>query len=151
MEIFKVTKKLEAIECEKLLKKHIKYESTFDFNINPKANVDDFFDRMAKSDNAILLAAKINGQIVGYLHGFIKNNYKNVSKEDIGQVNIIFVEEKFRKQGIGKALITKFSSWLKEKNVKIMEVETYINNESAKKFYEKADFSSVKITYRKEI
>ena len=151
MEVFKVTKKLEALECEKLLKKHIEYESKIDINIDAKANVDDFFDRMAGNPDAILLAAKQEEKIVGYLHGFIKNNYKNISKNDIAVINIVYVDEKYRRQGVGKALLNSFYDWVKFKNTNYIEVETYINNENAIKFYEKSDFSTIKVTYRKKL
>lgn len=151
MKIFRVEKKIDAVKCEELLNKQIKFESKYDPNINFDANAKDFFDASAKNPDTVLFAVEVDNQIVAFLHGYIKNPYKQITKEKIAIINLLYVEKTFRNNKIATNLIIEFTSWAKTKSAKYLEVETLFENEIANICYKNLNFEPMKITYRKDI
>ena len=57
--------------------------------------------------NQYVIVATINNKVIGYLAGSIneKGSYEEVQ---YGEINNMFIDEKYRKYGIGKKLINEF-------------------------------------------
>ncbi len=82
--------------------------------------------RCTDSDSAVFLVAEVDGDVVGYLH------FDSFGDEP--ELHRIYIDEKFRSQGVGKALVDKLHSRL--------QTETYIllvvkGNDGAVRFYER--------------
>ena len=81
--------------------------------------------------------------------------YRQFAKGKIYNNNILilealYVDEEFRKQGVGKLLLNAFENWAKNKYDDYVIEITYISsNENAKRFYEKMGYATSKITLRK--
>ena len=82
------------------------------------------------------IVAEKNHKIVGFILGVITNR-------DIAKILMISVDDKFRRQKIGKELLSEFINIIKNKNLNIIELEVRIDNISAIKFYEKHNFKIV--------
>lgn len=90
-----------------------------------------------KADNAILLVAIYNDDIVGSLsfRGGSFNKFKHVG--ELG----VYVLKKYWGMGIGTALISKLIEWAKESNViKKISLRVRVDNKNAIKLYEKLGF-----------
>lgn len=64
----------------------------------------------------------------------------SISEEKTGEVDSIFVEEPFRKQGIADHLMKHVLNWMDQRQVKQKKVVVASGNESVFPFYEKYGF-----------
>lgn len=85
-----------------------------------------------ESDNYSVFISTINNEISGYCIASINS--------DIGEIDSIFVKEKYRKSTIGQSLIKKSIEWLESKEVRTIKVGIAEGNESVLPFYEKLGF-----------
>lgn len=97
-----------------------------------------FADGIAGKD-AVCLVTEVGGQIVGYLQGGLKNSedYRDVKMTELENM---YVEDEFRKQGVGKLLVKAFIEWSKEQGAQRTLVIASVPNTNAIKFYEAAGF-----------
>jgi len=109
-----------------------------------------FFKRMIKNDNGTIFVAEVDNQIVGYAVCWIAKRPPYLYKVDrIGYISDVFVEEQYRRRGIGSALLGKILEWFKNKNIKYVELSVLVKNEKAIKFYEKHGFKVYSLNLRK--
>ncbi len=73
------------------------------------------------------------GRYVGYC-------VSSLSKDHMGEIESVFVEERFRSQGIGSALVTRALSWLAANGSARNRVSVGDGNEGAWIFYRKFGF-----------
>lgn len=74
-----------------------------------------------------------DGRIVGYCISSIK-------REDPGEIDSIFVESEYRRNGIGDYLINSSLRWLKTKAVRRIIVQVMVGNEESHPFYNRHGF-----------
>ena len=93
-----------------------------------------------KNSKTKIFVSEVEGKIVGYVNCSLqeKNPYTKTKKK--GEINDLFVLEKYRKQGIGKALINETISFFKSNNVKNISISVNSNNIPTLKVYEKFGF-----------
>ena len=61
--------------------------------------------------------------------------------DGIAKILMLAISQKYRKQGIGSALLTKFLKEILLKNIKQVELEVRTNNTTATNFYKKHGFN----------
>jgi ribosomal protein S18 acetylase RimI-like enzyme len=64
----------------------------------------------------------------------------SISKENVGEVDSVYLNEKYRSLGIGTHLMKRTLNWMDEKNVKSKKIVVAVGNEELLSFYEKFDF-----------
>jgi GNAT superfamily N-acetyltransferase len=69
---------------------------------------------LKKRRNRKILVARVDGKIVGFFSGSIHKAPPYCKEEKIGEILIAFIDEKFRRHGIGKMLFEKMIEWLKK-------------------------------------
>lgn len=84
-------------------------------------------------ENALFLVALLDEEPAGYISGDI------VAGEVY--INNIAVSEKFRRQGVGKALLSEFVSQLRDNDFITLEVR--VSNAPARSLYEKLGFENL--------
>ena len=80
-----------------------------------------------------LARSKENGAYVGYC-------ISTINKDNAGEVDSIFVEEKFRAKAIGEKLVKKALKWMDDEKVKSKIIMVASGNEGVLPFYEKFGF-----------
>ena len=60
----------------------------------------------------------------------------SLTKDGTGEVDSLFVEEDYRKHGVGRTMMENALSWLKSKQPKQMTLTVAVGNERVLKFYE---------------
>ena len=88
-------------------------------------------------DNAFTnwLVYKNNNEIIGFI------NYDSIYEK--AEIEYIYVEEKFRNQGIATLLLNKMIDDLKEKKINSITLEVNENNITAINFYKKNKFKGI--------
>lgn len=90
---------------------------------------------IGKKELKIIIAQEKNtSQIVGYC-------ISSISEEDLGEVDSIFIDENFRRSGIGKEFMNRSLEWFNENKIKDIIISVALGNEEALPFYEKFGFS----------
>lgn len=92
----------------------------------------DTISSMVVDEKSYTMLAKIDGKTVGYVNFSIAVDEAELIK--------IVVDSGYRRQGIATKLLDKSLSELKNSGVKIVFLEVRVDNESAKKCYEKMGF-----------
>ena len=76
-----------------------------------------------------------NERVVGYCISSIK-------REGMGEIDSIFVESDYRRNGIGDYLINSALQWLKSRVIKRIIVQVMVGNEESHPFYNRHGFSA---------
>jgi ribosomal protein S18 acetylase RimI-like enzyme len=80
-------------------------------------------------DGEILVEiAKDRDQPVGYV-------ISSITKDQLGEIDSIFVKDEYRGQAIGAELMNRALSWLESRNADMLIVEVAVGNEAAYEFY----------------
>jgi ribosomal protein S18 acetylase RimI-like enzyme len=102
-----------------------------------------YFEELIQKEYVIV--ATDNSHIIGYLAGSINEKY-SYSNVQYGEINNMFVDGKYRGQGIGKALINEFKKYCCEHNIRNLKVVASAKNKNACNFYQKYGFDEFDIT-----
>lgn len=133
----------DAQIANSFLTKLIQDEKKYDKNINENCVVHTLYENFIENEQNCILIAENNGIVMGYLYGFILNG-GDAYIDVVTQLDAMFVDEEYRKLGIGNALIDEFKKWSKQKNAKYIELKVCNNNEDAISLYKKNGFENVK-------
>jgi len=88
--------------------------------------------------------------IVGFAAGNIRLLPNYLGNKKVGYISHVFVIDSYKKQHIGKKLVTELENFFIEKSVNIIELEVLIDNNSARHFWEKMEFYSDNLRMIKE-
>ena len=120
----------------------------YDSNINENYKVQEFYEKLIDNEDKIILVARDNDIILGYVYGFIQDN-GNLFNNKIAQLDALFVKEQYRGNGIARSLMKEFINWAEEKGVAYIELSVCKDNTNAISLYEEEGFSINKICLRK--
>ena len=116
------------------------------------ADIDDernreFFARfIAPSDDGLLLAARVDGELAGY--ACLYWTFSSLSAEEVVLMNDLFVAESQRSRGVGRALIDASRDVARERGAGHLEWATAPDNERAQRLYDATGAErSVWVTY----
>lgn len=141
-------------EILRLNKALFDYEAQFkhDYNVNwpDETAGKDYFKKKFEDSNSLIFVAEKDSRIIGYILAFI-STYSYRSINPICEIENMFIEEKYRKKGIGKMLIEKVREEAKTRNVKRLRVGAIVQNEQAIKFYMSQGFSDVNLFLEKKL
>lgn len=84
------------------------------------------------------LVAEVDESVVGYLIGIVRWG-------NVGHILAIAVDESFRRNGVGSALMINAFNRLKEHGASSVELEARVSNEEAQNFYDELGFESREI------
>lgn len=138
--------KLEDVEVIDNFQNGIgEHERELDSNIKPEGKIryytlEDIKDLISSEEAIIFIVENENGPI-GCGSGSIQKIHADWSRYDKkGNIGMMYVEEKYRSQGIGKIILEKLLDWFKEKGIKDIRLQVYENNDIAVNAYKKAGF-----------
>lgn len=147
--IKKVKTKQTAKIADELLTKLIQYESKFNKNISKNYKVKDFYQNLLDQNNCIAIAYNEKSEALGYLYGNIKKD--NVNVNQIGYIDAIYIEEKYRRNNIVTNLVDYFIDWAKANNCNEIEISVLSDNKKAFEVYKHLGFKVTKYTMKKII
>lgn len=88
-----------------------------------------WLDNQIITPSSIVLVAKEDGQVVGFLSGFIKFLFPWFTIKKVGHISFMFIDEAYRRKGVGNQLLQFMKLWFKEQGLSF--VELYVNEKNA--------------------
>ena len=133
--------------CDILLTKLIQDERKYDDSIEEDFKVKDYFKNIIKNKDNILLCFEEDNIVKGYIYlkPITNNNIKGYL------IDGLYVDEKYRKQGIATKLISDAISIIKNTDSNFIDINVLANNEIALKLYKSFDFNFFRINMKKEL
>jgi ribosomal protein S18 acetylase RimI-like enzyme len=107
---------------------------------NPDSGYRWFLGTQLKNPETVLLVADIDGTVAGYLYGSIEERDWQLLLDAHGAVNDVFVDERFRKQGTGAALMKAGIEALEKLGAKRIVLSSATPNTQAQKLFESLGF-----------
>ena len=134
-------KREETHIADDMLTKLIQDERKYNPNINENFKVESFYENYINNEKICLLVALDENKIIGYIYGYILEEGATV-KEKTVKLDAIYIEPEYRHYGIGDMLIENFKSWVKEKDIQLIEVSVCNGNIVARNLYKKHGFTN---------
>ncbi len=105
--------------------------------------------RIVTNDNAVLVA-KADGKVVGFVTAEISTSVFSESNNEIMlcKVDDIMIDENFRRQKIGYALIDNLKDWAARFDAYSIELKVFANNKQGLLFYDALGFEETFKTMR---
>lgn len=102
-----------------------------------------------KSRNTIFLVAEKDDRVIGLIDGYLVDS--DCYRENVGYLDHLCVDKKYRGQGVATMLIEKFKEKMKKRNVSYIKLNAFSTNFSATNLYKKLGFEEYSIYYRSKI
>lgn len=93
-------------------------------------------DRLDDTHTRILVA-ECDDQIIGFTLGVVVDLVPEMFQQEIGGfLADIFVEDAYRRQGVGRSLVDTLMTWFKSRGVTYMELYVATQNDSGRVFWQ---------------
>ena len=120
---------------EKLNKQHENLSTYFQHQFREN----NFENRKSKLVSKSTIA--INIDLIKRNELYIGYCISTINGDSVGEIDSLFVEEEYRKLGLGDKLITRGLEWLNSNNVKSKVIAVAEGNEKVLEFYKKYNFN----------
>jgi ribosomal protein S18 acetylase RimI-like enzyme len=110
-----------------------------------------WFRQELNNPNAVLLVADERGEIAGYAYGRLESRDWNALLEACGALHDLFVLERYRGQGMARALVRGMISELQARGAPRVVLHTATANEAAQRLFASLGFRSTMIEMTAEI
>lgn len=97
--------------------------------------------RINNSNENCAFVALVDGEVVGWIHGFYT---LRVESDPFVEIGGLIVDENYRNLKIGKQLIENVNLWAKKHQVKKLKVRCNIKRTESHRFYEQIGFKENK-------
>lgn len=112
---------------------------------NPESGYEWWFNKELENKKALVLCAKLDGKIVGYAYARLEPKDWNALLDAHGALHDILVAEQARGQGIGRKLLERVQSELRERGALRIVLHTAIKNRAAQKLFASVGFRQTMI------
>ena len=94
------------------------------------------------ADNARVLVAEDNGEIVGTGFGVIRDAKPFLNHEEYAYLGFMYTAEAYRGKGVNKVIVDALLAWAKTKGINEARLTVYSDNSPAIRAYEKSGFKN---------
>lgn len=115
-------------------------ERPFDHTLKPDPVVYYDIGELIDRDDAIVVVAETNGQIVGSAYAKKRPSFHFVQSDYQAYLGFMYVSPDQRGKGINKIILSDLLAWAREHDLPEVHLTVYPGNESAIRAYEKAGF-----------
>ncbi len=110
-----------------------------------------FVDAIKNSEGQIYIFEE-EGIQKGFIYGALTKPFLEASSiKSIGQINLCWVDEKYRKQGIASELVKSIEKWFKSKDIEYIDLHYLVGNFEAEASWEKMGYLPYRVVSRKKV
>ena len=118
---------------------------------NVEAGYARFFSGELSNPDTLILAAELNGSVVGYAYARLEQRDWNALLDACGALHDIFVNETVRRQGIARRLVEAVREALRAKGAPRLLLHTASKNQTAREFFAALGFRETMIELTAEL
>src|SRR5450432_743403 len=118
---------------------------------NVEAGYARFFSGELTNPDTLILAAELNGSVVGYAYARLEPRDWNALLDACGALHDIFVHETVRRQGIARRLVEAVREALRAKGAPRLLLHTASKNQTAREFFAALGFRETMIELTAEL
>lgn len=115
--------------------------------------------RVAASDDFCGLVAELGGRVVGWITARVLPPMENARWQllrELGETRVVIdalvVEARYRRRGIGTALMNAVEDWARSKGAVLASVDTYVDSPISVPFYERRmGYTRIQLSFRKRL
>lgn len=112
---------------------------------NPESGYEWWFGKELQNKKAVVLCAKLGAKVVGYAYARLEPKDWNALLDAHGALHDILVAEEARGQGIGRRLLERIQSELRERGAARIVLHTATKNLAAQKLFAAVGFRKTMI------
>lgn len=125
-----------------MMRYHADLDERFELSDKAEASFETYVRSLLTDEARLILVAKDDGVLVGYVSAQIKVHPPVFRKPSHGEITELAVAEKYRGGGIGGRLVAEVRRWLRGQGVDRVEVTAATRNERAISFWTSQGFES---------
>lgn len=110
----------------------------------PLQETKDNLEKILESENDRIYVATYNGEVAGYVHAC---TYQLAYASQMKNLMALAVAKKYRKKGIGQALLNKAETWAKEDGANGIRLVSGTPRKGAHAFYQSCGYKLIKEQY----
>lgn len=125
-------------------------------NFDPVLNMEWTFSEKGEKyfkkliENGTVWVAEDNNKVIGYLAGSVIG-MPSCATKTLAELDNFYIDEEYRKKGIGKKLVEEFKKYCISQNIAEMKVTASYKNINAREFYKNNGFDDFEITYKMKL
>ena len=106
------------------------------------ARTRDFLAGVLADQNAVIFLAETQGRIIGLAYAYIRSIPEIPIRIPcrVGEVDHLIVKNKYRRYGVGKALMERVHQWADQMKLDQLELSVWDFNKGAQDFYRELDY-----------
>jgi ribosomal protein S18 acetylase RimI-like enzyme len=132
-----------------LSKYHEIFDDNFKVNKNAKKYYTDLYKKYIYSGKKKLIVAADKDKLLGFSSAHIAKKEPISRDKKYGHIRDMYVDKKFRRQGIAGEILNVFYRWFKEKNIKYIDLKVVCANKLGRNAWTKHGFSDYAVIKRK--
>lgn|GEM_PF-1934000 len=102
----------------------------------------DDFARLLASDSSLVLVARADAVIIGYLDGYTFRSSPTRQPVLCAELRSMYIEAAYRRSSFGRLLTEQFVSWARARSCVEVHVDCYTANHAAQHFYQASGFDA---------
>ncbi len=144
------------IKWLELLINHTQTATNDPYISNLEPNYDEvhepFFLNAIQNDKGKIYIFEEEGISKGFIYGSITAPFLEVSSiTSIGQINICWVDEKYRKQGIASELVRCIEQWFQSRGIGYIDLHYLVGNMEAEESWKRMGYEPYRVASRKKL
>ncbi len=113
----------------------------------------ELLDILDHADSQLVLVAERNGKLIGFLEASIRPFVEDCRTENVGYLEGWYVEDEFRRTGVGRELVRQAENWARQKGCVEMASDAELGNEQSIAAHNKLGYGETSrlIHFRKDL
>ncbi len=107
---------------------------------DPEAGYAWFLGTQLSEPDVLLLVADVEGVVAGYLYAAIEPRSWKELREEAGFIHDVFVDERFRRQGMARALMLEAAGWFEKRGIPRVILWSAYANQDAQRLFARLGF-----------
>lgn len=110
------------------------------------------FERALGADDQKILIAEKEGEAIGFILGRLATApFQPSDIQQIGEIDLCWVDPMYRRQGIGRLLVHALEDWFLKRGLRFIDLHYLIGNVEAEESWTRLGYRPYRVTARKAV